>query len=234
MPRGEFDRSERRARTRTQLLEAAARVYARRGFDGATLDEVAEVAGFTKGAVYDHFGSKENLLFALLDEHLAAQIAEQIGLFDPQKETAERPRAGADRWMSEVQDDPDAFRLFVEAWVHSQRDDELGARVRAGMDAWRATLKSFGSQRASDSDVEVPEALLEQVANVMLALGIGLGMVKLTDPEGVPAGLLGAAFVLMLSALESSEDARATLTEAAGLVTAAGRSAAQNAPSDGS
>ena len=56
MPRGEFDRSERRARTRTQLLEAAARVYARRGFDGATLDEVAEVAGFTKGAVYDHFG----------------------------------------------------------------------------------------------------------------------------------------------------------------------------------
>ena len=211
MPRGEFDRSERRARTRAQLLEAAARVYARRGFDGATLDEVAEVAGFTKGAVYDHFGSKENLLFALLDEHLAAQIAEQIALFDPQKETSERPRVGADRWMSEVQDDPDAFRLFVEAWVHAQRDDELGARVRAGMDAWRATLRSFGRQRASDSDVEVPEALLEQVSNVMLALGIGLGMVKLSDPEGVPEGLLGAAFVLMLRALESSEDARTLL-----------------------
>jgi AcrR family transcriptional regulator len=189
MPRGEFDRSERRARTRAQLLEAAARVYARRGFDGATLDEVAEVAGFTKGALYDHFGSKEKLLFALLDEHLAAQIAEQIALFDPQKETAERPRVGADRWMSEVQDDPDAFRLFVEAWVHSQRDDELGARVRAGMDAWRATLTSFGSQRAGDSDVEVPDALLEQISNVML--------------------LLGAVFVLMLGALESSEDARA-------------------------
>src|ERR1700733_14202211 len=114
MPRGEFDRSERRARTRTQLLEAAARVYARRGFDGATLDEVAEVAGFTKGAVYDHFGSKENLLFALLDEHLAAQIAEQIALFDPAKATAERPRAGADRWMAELDENPEAFRLFVE------------------------------------------------------------------------------------------------------------------------
>src|SRR5262249_10214181 len=81
MPRGEFDRSERRARTRVALLEAASRVYARRGFDGATLDEIAEQAGFTKGAVYDHFGSKENLLFALLDEHLAAQIAEQVALF---------------------------------------------------------------------------------------------------------------------------------------------------------
>ncbi|MBV9311791.1 MAG: TetR family transcriptional regulator, partial [Solirubrobacterales bacterium] len=50
MPRGEFDRSERRARTRVALLEAAARVYAREGFD-ATLDQVGEEAGYTKGAV---------------------------------------------------------------------------------------------------------------------------------------------------------------------------------------
>ena len=70
------------------LLEAAARVYARRGFESATLDEVAEEAGFTKGAVYDHFGSKEKLLFALLDEYLSVQIAEQIALFDPAAETA--------------------------------------------------------------------------------------------------------------------------------------------------
>jgi AcrR family transcriptional regulator len=41
-------------------------VYARRGFGGATLDEVAAEAGFTKGAVYGRFGSKENLLLALM------------------------------------------------------------------------------------------------------------------------------------------------------------------------
>jgi len=94
MPRGEFDRSGRRARTRGLLLEAAARVYARRGFDNATLDEVADEAGFTKGAVYDHFGSKDKLLLALLDEHLSLQIAEQVAAFDPSKSTFERPRAG--------------------------------------------------------------------------------------------------------------------------------------------
>jgi AcrR family transcriptional regulator len=215
MPRGEFDRSERRARTRAQLLDAAARVYARRGFDGATLDEVAEEAGFTKGAVYDHFGSKEKLLLALLDERLSAQIAEQIALFDPSTETSERPRVGADRWMAELEEDPDAFRLFVEAWVHAQRDEELRDRVASGMDAWRATFRSFGAQRAVDNGFEVPDALLEQVASLMLAFATGLGMVKLADPESVSPRLLGAVYVLLLRALETSEDARDLIAAAA-------------------
>jgi AcrR family transcriptional regulator len=211
MPRGEFDRSERRARTRARLLDAAARVYGRRGFDGATVDAVAEEAGFTKGAVYDHFGSKENLLLALLDEHLTAQIGEQIALFDATRETAERPRPGADRWMRALGEDPDVFRLFVEAWIHSQRDESLSVRVRGGMDAWRDMFKSFGRERVIEGDLEVTDAVLEQVATTFLALGIGLGMVKLTDPEGVPERLLGAVAVTLLRALETSEEARDAL-----------------------
>jgi AcrR family transcriptional regulator len=215
MPRGEFDRSERRARTRAALLAAAARVYTRRGFDGATVDEIAEEAGYTKGAVYDHFGSKENLMVALLDEHLAAQIAEQIALFDPSKETAERPRAGADRWMKRLEEDPDAFRLFVEAWVHAQRDEELRDRVVAGFELWRATFRDFGAAKTAHSSGEVSEALLDQVANLMLALGAGIGIVKLADPDSVSSELLGAAFVILLRTLETSGEARELLAGAA-------------------
>lgn len=211
MPRGEFDRSERRARTRGQLLEAAARVYARRGFESATLDEVAEEAGFTKGAVYDHFGSKEKLLFALLDEHLSGQIAEQISLFDPTVETAERPRVGADRWMRELDDDPDAFRLFIEAWVRSQRDDTLREQVLAGMGAWRETLAGFGRARSEQGDVDVDEATLERFATVMLALGIGMGIMRLSDPEAVSPELLGNAYVMLIRAVESGAVAQAAI-----------------------
>ena len=211
MPRGEFDRSGQRARTRTALLEAAARVYARRGFEGATLDEVAEEAGFTKGAVYDHFGSKEKLLFALLDEHLAAQIAEQIELFDPAQSPAERPRAGSDRWMVELEEDPDAFRLFVEAWVHGQRDEEFRARVAAGVDQWRATFQSFGRARTEELGAPPPDAMLEQTSTAMVALGIGLGIVKLARPELVPAELLGVVSSVLLGAIESDPAARELL-----------------------
>ncbi len=217
MPRGSFDRSERRARTRAQLLEAAARVYARRGFDGATVDAVAEEAGFTKGAVYDHFGSKEQLLFALLSEHLSTQIAEQVGLFDATLDTSERPLAGADRWMQELEEDPDAFRLFVEAWQHGQRDEELRELVVAGMNDWRATLRGFGGARTEQLELDVPEALLDQIAQLMLALGIGLGIVKLADPGAVSPRLLGAAFVVLLRALETSPESRALLLDAAAI-----------------
>jgi len=55
----------RRQQTREHLLAAAAEVFAARGFHGATLDEVAAVAGFTKGAVYSNFKNKEDLFLAL-------------------------------------------------------------------------------------------------------------------------------------------------------------------------
>ena len=132
MPRGDFDRSARRAQTRALLLQAAASVYARCGFNGATLDEVAAEAGFTKGAVYDHFGSKENLLLALMEEHLAGQVAEQIELFDRERSTWERPVAGSDRWMQRLEEDPEPFRLFVELWLYARGDERLRRGLAAG------------------------------------------------------------------------------------------------------
>lgn len=204
MPRGSFDRSERKARTRAALLEAAARVYAREGFDGATLDQVAVQAGYTKGAVYDHFGSKENLLVALLDEHLAGQIAQQVALFDPAKETSERPRAGADEWMRQLHDDPDVFRLFVELWVHAQRDDRLRRRLITGMNAMRATLKDFAAERSSLSGLSPTGEAAEQFATVMLAVSVGVGMVALLDAEQVPPRLLGDLLSMLIGAAERS------------------------------
>jgi AcrR family transcriptional regulator len=211
MPRGEFDRSERRARTRSQLLEAAASVYAERGLDGATLDDVAERAGFTKGAVYDHFGSKDKLLAALLDEYLADEIGEQLELFDATLSTPERPRVGADRWIAHLDDDPDTFRLFVEAWVKGQRDEEMRERIVNGFDAWRAMFRTFGARRAAELGEPESEVDLENVPNIMLALGLGYAMMRLADPEHVPAHTLGAAYVVLLGALEASPEARALL-----------------------
>jgi AcrR family transcriptional regulator len=221
MPRGQFDRSERKAATRARLLQAAARVYARRGFAGATLDEVAAEAGFTKGAVYAHFGSKENLLLALLQEHLVGQIAEQLELFnrvraDRDRPTWERPVAGSDSWMRRLGEDPDPFRLFVELWSYAQRDEQLRARLASGLDALRMTFVRFGAESAADAGVETTDAAHEQFASALIGLILGLGLLKLADPDAVPEQLLGVVSSIFIRALETSPEARELLAGVGG------------------
>ncbi len=213
MPRGKFDRSARKAQTRASLLSAAARVYARAGFGGATLDEVAAEAGFTKGAVYSHFGSKENLLLALMEEHLASQVVEQVELFDRGLTTWERPLAGSARWMGQLQEDADPFRLFIELWSYAQRDERLRERLVGGLDALRATFARFAAASAADAGLQTSQQAGEQFATVVLALGIGLPMIRLIDPERVPPALLGAVISVLIRAAETSREARELLAD---------------------
>ena len=70
-----MSRSERKARTREELLAAARKVFLRRGFHGATLEEIADEAGYTKGAVYSNFAGKDDLYLALLAAHYEQRVA---------------------------------------------------------------------------------------------------------------------------------------------------------------
>jgi AcrR family transcriptional regulator len=209
MPRGHFDRSARRGETRARLLQAAAEVYALRGFGGATLDEVAAQVGLTKGAVYDHFGSKENLLLALMEEYLAGQLAAQLALFDRERTTWERPLAGSEDWMGRLQEHPDRFRLFVELWTHAQRDERLRRHLAGALRTLHATFTGFAA--ASAAGEQPPAEAAEQFANVTLGLGVGLAMLKLTDPDTVPDGLLGVVLSMLIRTLESDPEARELL-----------------------
>jgi AcrR family transcriptional regulator len=211
MPRGEFDRSARKAATRARLLDAAARVYAARGFAGATLDDVAEEAGLTKGAVYGHFGSKDNLLVALMEEYLAAEIAEQVALFDRHETTWKRPLAGSDRWMYELDDAPDAFRLLVEFWLAAGRDERLRERFVAGLGALRETFAGFAGDSAADAGLAGSPDAARHFANVMLGLSIGLGMVRVADREHISPRLLGTALSVLIRGVERDAELRAAM-----------------------
>lgn len=216
MPRGEYDRGERKAQTRAALLGAAARVYARRGFAGATLDEVAAEAGYSKGAVYGHFGSKENLLLALMGEHLLEEVAEQMALFDRGRRTWERPLRGSERWMEQLDEDPDAFRLFVELWSYAQRDERLREGLADGLGLLRRMFAGFAAASAADAGFDSLPAADDAFADAALGLGMGLAMVKLIDADAAKPSLLGAVLSLLIQGLESSPEARAMLADPEG------------------
>src|SRR3954453_5514567 len=93
-------REERRRRTRQDLLEAATRVFAARGFGGASIDDVAAEAGYTSGAIYANFAGKEDLFLSAFEDQIPPHVREvpdavAAAVEDP----ADLSRAGAAQWM---------------------------------------------------------------------------------------------------------------------------------------
>jgi AcrR family transcriptional regulator len=138
-------RSDNKARTRADLLAAAREVFLARGFHAATLEEIADRAGYTKGAVYSNFDGKDDLFLALLAQHYArrAELYESLMLAPP---TAEETYLAIARFMLEAYErEPAWWRLVSDFSSHACRDPELRERLRVGrevyVDAVAATIE---------------------------------------------------------------------------------------------
>ena len=198
--RSRLTNQERVALTRQQLLAAAATVFARRGYHAASVEEVASEAGYSTGAVYHHFQGKEDLFLALFEEHVAERIRDYAETFARGRDTGQQARGGADRWMAFLREEPDFFPLYIEFWAAAIRDPKLRRRVKAGLGAFRDTFASQIEQGAEDAGVELPPGFAQRFGIVVNALGNGMALEKLADPDGVPDELLGDALVLIFEA----------------------------------
>jgi AcrR family transcriptional regulator len=189
-----------RGTARERLLASAARVFAARGYAGASLEDIARDAGVTKGAVYWNFDSKEDLFLALLDERLdqgARRLMELTAGASTEGESAPAVSVG----LSEIIDaQRDTILLLHEHWLLAARDRTLAKayvkRERMLRDAIAATLE------ARHATLGVPMAVpAERVATMILAVANGMAMDRLIDPEAVPADLFGEALSLFYDGL---------------------------------
>ncbi len=123
----------RRELTRTALIEAAAQVFARRGFYGASLDEIAETAGFTRGAIYKNFDDKEGLFLATIDHHNQRNLAAFSAWFEehPPDPTALDDVELSSAFRQILARDPDWFALELEAKLYALRNPEFRQRYVA-------------------------------------------------------------------------------------------------------
>src|SRR4051812_50216679 len=89
-------RAERQAQTRSELIDAAEALFTAKGFQATSLDAVAEAAGYTKGAVYSNFASKEDVFFAVYERRVGRHLAPPGELFSqPPGPRQAVPRVGA-------------------------------------------------------------------------------------------------------------------------------------------
>jgi AcrR family transcriptional regulator len=203
MPR--LTRKEKQAHTRTCLMEAAARVFTKRGLQQASIDEVAEDAGYTKGAFYANFKSKEELFLAMLDERFAERLEEIDRVMSTSADVTDQAHeAGAD-FMRYVSADPEWQRLFFEMAAHAGRDERFRRALVARYRGLREVIADVYAGRAEELGVE-PPVPFEQIAWMVFAMGNGFAMEKLLEPDAVPDDLFAQMLTIFLAGLGAMVD----------------------------
>ena len=205
-------RKEKQAHTRACLMNSAAKVFALRGLQQASIDEVAEDAGFTKGAFYANFRNKEELFLAMLDERFAERIEEIERVIAGEGTAAEKARRAGDDFTQMVVADPEWQRLFFEFSAYAARNDEfreeLVTRYRAMRDRVAAALRARG-QAAGLDEAALP---YEQIALMTCAMANGVALEKLLEGEEVPDDLYGTMLTLLFAGLDARRRAPAAVT----------------------
>jgi AcrR family transcriptional regulator len=183
------------ASSRDQLLEAASRVFARSGYHGASMSEIAAEAGFSKGALYWNFASKEDLFFALLDE-LDGHLRELITASADLPVGTERKGEVSRDLSAVLENGRDVVRLFHEYSALAVRDPKVAARYAERNGRLREELAE--STRARHEASGLPLAIpAEDLATAVIALVDGLSMQQLTEPDAVPEELFGQILALI-------------------------------------
>jgi AcrR family transcriptional regulator len=196
-------RKERQAHTRACLLESAAKVFARRGLQEASVDEVAEEAGFTKGAVYANFESKEQLFLEMLDVKFAERVRELEGLLDEEGEAPEsQAEAAGLRFVEYLNTDPEWQRLFLESRAHAVRNPGFRRELTKRYRRLREGLADLLARRAQQLDVE-PPIPLDRVAMMLFMLANGYALERLVEPEAVDDELYGETLMVLFTGLRT-------------------------------
>jgi AcrR family transcriptional regulator len=144
MATARLTRTDSKTRTRTELIAAARRVFMRRGFHAASLEEIAEEAGFTKGAVYSNFAGKDDLFLAVLDEQYSQRTEAYAKLMLAPEDIAEDIevmfRAIARFMLDAYAREPAWWSLVSDFSTHAARDPELRERLRATRERFIAAI----------------------------------------------------------------------------------------------
>ncbi|MEU6977762.1 TetR/AcrR family transcriptional regulator [Streptomyces sp. NPDC046371] len=196
MPKGV---TGRRPRTRAALLKAALETFAEHGFHAASIEQICERAGFTRGAYYSNFASKEELFLALFDEHserIVRRLAESVDALGPEDYTLERVAELASRVEP---DERDWYLVSTEFTLHAIRDPQAAwvlarhdARLRTEIArAIELVLRRSGRELTVDAD---------RFARMVVALREGGLAQSYVEPAALPPGTLERDFLAPLLA----------------------------------
>jgi AcrR family transcriptional regulator len=205
-PKQRLTRAEAKARTRALLLDAAAHTFARKGFAAASVEEIAEAAGFSVGALYSNFKSKEQLFIELMATRSSGKIAEAAQIVGDGHAWGDGNAMQAlGRLLAKSADeDADVAPLQAEFWLYAVRNraalDTLAEQLRGQRDGLNTLVESVLERRGGSA-----RARADAVATVVRALFHGLVRQRRIDPASVPDELFGRALQWLFTGVVATE-----------------------------
>ena len=212
--RPRLDRRTRAARSqgreaRDEFLTAALRVFARRGYRHAGVDEIAAEAGYSKGALYWHFPGKEELLLALIEERIDAPRRKLVALLASAPPDRDMSVEATREFARQLGGQREAMLLEREYWSVAIRDPELRARYAERQTELRGAFAAALEARARHLGTPALPMPAEEVARIVMSVVGGLGIDELVEPGSVRPELLGEALAVVYAGLVARAQGRA-------------------------
>jgi AcrR family transcriptional regulator len=188
-PRNAPTRAERQAATRTELIDAAERLFTGQGFHATSLDAVADAAGYTKGAVYSNFSSKEDLFFAVYERRVERFLPELRRTLDEAPDIGQGLLAVTAAHRARREREQDGWlAVFLEFWTYVLRHPEHRARFAAVHDRYLEPIGGALERWAAEHEVELPIDV-RALTVALTVMATGLGLERLTQPDVVAPDL---------------------------------------------
>jgi AcrR family transcriptional regulator len=194
-----------REETRRRLFAAAAEVFAAEGVGAASVEDVASMAGFTRGAFYSNFASKEALVLAMLDDHLAQSQRRNLTLHDRHPDAVGIVQALRD---DHGPDDDPLHRnplLQVELMLFAARTPSLRPALGEHLRTMRGLVGTIALETMVASGEEPTVGALE-IGTILVAIEDGLRLHQIIDPESTPADSFYTALEVLQRLVNGRDD----------------------------
>lgn len=201
-------RKERQARTRSRLMDSAGKLFCRHGLERASIDEVAEDAGFTKGAFYANFKSKQELFLAMLDDHFEERVRQLDRVLATDEPVQVQAREAGRAFAESVGGSPEWTRLFFEFATHATRDEDFRQELLTRYRTLRRRIAELYHRRAREHGKELPLPA-EQLAMMTMAMAKGMAVERMLDRDAVPDDLYGTMLAIFwggVGAMDATHD----------------------------
>lgn len=199
MSKKRLTRKESKQQTRKELLKVASVMFAKQGFHSTSVDQIAEEAGYSKGAVYSNFGSKDDLFLSVFKENQKEDLQNLKKISEEHNSLDEFINMIENNHQYERKENQDWSILKLEFLLYAMRNASVSEKLAPILEESRLQMTHILERFYQIKD-QKHSISIDKLAFLLLSLDIGIGIQSYVDEESVPENVFAEGLRLLLKA----------------------------------